>query len=180
MTRPQLPEPVVPVDWFRRCPTGGTAYLRPSTEDTVTELRDRIDCALLDNADELRDGDTIVISSAKAAGIAEQALTVAVAEKNAEIRRLNSLIEDMAKEMQAMAEQDTPRVPSPVEIEPFPKAGQRAHGTDLDGRAVVGELTGFFAWSHETGQNERAHLTLDNGVQAVVHTGSLRRAEASR
>lgn len=75
------------------------------------------------------------------------------------------------------AEDEQPaRQLSPVEIEPFPQAGQRAHGTDLDGRAVVGELTGFFAWSIETGRNERAYLTLDNGVQAVVHTGSLRRA----
>ncbi len=81
---------------------------------------------------------------------------------------------------QAMAERDTPRPLSLVEIEPFPQAGQRAHGTDLDGRAVVGQLTSFFAWSHETGRNERARLTLDSGVQAVVHTGSLRRAEVPR
>lgn len=41
MTRPpQPPEPVAPVDWFRRCPNGGTTYRtpRPSTEDSVTNF----------------------------------------------------------------------------------------------------------------------------------------------
>lgn len=72
-------------------------------------------------------------------------------------------------------EPNAPRVPSPVEIEPWPQSGQRVSGTDLDGRTVVGKLTGFFAWSNTTQRNERAYVDLDNGVKSVVHTASLRR-----
>lgn len=65
---------------------------------------------------------------------------------------------------------------APDKIEPFPVAGQRAHGTDLDGRSVAGVITGFFAWSYEAHTNLRTYLALDDGSTAAVHAASLRAA----
>lgn len=55
----------------------------------------------------------------------------------------------------------------------FPSAGQRAAATDLDGRAVVGTIAGFFAWNDETSTNDRAYFTLDDGTETVVTVASL-------
>jgi hypothetical protein len=169
--QPQRPEPR-PVEWFRRCPNGGgTVHLspQPSTEDTVT--------------------DTDELAARIAAVLREHSRTTGMAVTMGWTCRCGHWASgkngDMPSNHQAakiaeLFQQDKPRPLSPVEIEPWPQAGDRVRGTDLDGVVRVGKLVGFFAWSNETSRNERAHVDLDDGTKAVVHTASLRRLEVRR
>ncbi|GLZ34863.1 hypothetical protein Lesp02_70500 [Lentzea sp. NBRC 105346] len=325
MTAPQpKPEPVMPIDWFRRCPGGGTVFVRPttpqpSTEDTVPDeqilavaaktARDRGDieraerfetaardherwpcaarqhgrtCTAVKNArkflancgievdgdapafieqpmptpnghpsiqslvradleareqvgiqrygtalqphngrdalrdlyEELLDGACYVKQKMVEESIARARVVSEVCDQIAETLRQHLLppvtgreaneqealytalvkvfgdallaateASDSAPNLAALAEKprlynrverDAPRVPSPIEVEPFPKVGQRVHGTDLDGRSVTGKLNGFFAWSNDAQKNVRANVELDDGFVTTVHTDSLR------